>query len=475
MNTLQSRGNSIASRDIASVVHPYTDLQRHAEIGPLIITGGKGVEVFDDSGRSFIEGMAGLWCASLGFNEPRLVNAATEAMNRLPFYHTFTHKGHTPAVDLAEKLLSLAPVPMAKVFFASSGSEANDTIIKIIWYINNALGRPKKKKIIARERGYHGTTVASASLTGLPNNHRSFDLPIQNILHVSCPHWYRYSNPGESESDYSTRLAQELEDRILAEGPETVAAFFAEPVMGAGGVLLPPEGYFPKIQEVLRRYDVLCVADEVICGFWRTGNYWGSQTFNIQPDIITCAKALSAAFMPISAVMVNERVFKAMETESHRIGTFGHGFTYSGHPVTASVALETLKIYEERDIGGHVAQVAPVFARSLKAFEARPFVGHSRSAGLMGAIELMADKQKRIPFRTADGIIPFIVSRAQEHGVLLRGIMDCVVFCPPLIIKEDEIAELFRRFALAMDDLEALIREKDLVAVAVAAAAPSAG
>ena len=264
-------GNSAASRDKAYYLHPYTNLKTHEDVGPLVIERGEGVHVFDDSGKAYIEGMAGLWCTSLGFGEERLVEAATRQMRKLPFYHAFTHKAHDPGIDLAEALIKIAPVPMSKVFFTNSGSEANDTVVKLVWYYNNALGRPHKKKIIARQKGYHGVTVASASLTGLPHLHRDFDLPIAGILHTDCPHFYRYGEEGETEEEFATRLADQLEQLILAEGPDTIAAFIAEPVMGAGGVIVPPATYFDKIQPVLKRYDILFIADEVICGFGRTG------------------------------------------------------------------------------------------------------------------------------------------------------------------------------------------------------------
>src|SRR3954447_4980295 len=351
------RANSAAARDIAHVLHPYTDLKAHQEQGPMIITRGEGVRVFDDSGKDYIESVAGLWCASLGFSNERLAKAAYEQMRKLPFYHAFTAKSHEPLIDLSEKLLSVAPVPMSKVFFANSGSEANDQAIKMVWYYNNALGRTAKKKIVGRIKGYHGITIAAGSITGLPNNHRSFDIPLPGFIHTMTPHHYHGAQEGESEEAFATRCAEELDKLIVAEGPDTVAAMFAEPVMGAGGVIVPPRTYFEKIQPVLRKYDVLLVADEVICGFARTGNMWGCQTFAIEPDIITVAKALSSAYLPISATLVNDRVYQALADQSAKIGTFGHGFTYSGHPVCAAVAVETLKIYEERDIVGHVRRV----------------------------------------------------------------------------------------------------------------------
>src|SRR5580692_5547776 len=295
-----------AIRDIATTIHPYTNLKLHETEGPLVMTGGNGVFVSDEDGKSYLEALAGLWCVSLGFSERRLADAAYRQMLKLPYYHTFAHKAHDIGIELAEKLLSIAPVPMSKVFFVNSGSEANDTVVKLVWYYNNALGRPQKKKIISRTKAYHGVTVASASLTGLANNHRDFDLPIANILHVECPHWYRFGQPGESEEAFSTRMAEALEQRIVSEDPETVAAMIAEPVMGAGGVLLPPATYWDKIQDVLRKYDVLLIADEVICGFGRTGEMWGTTTYGLRPDMITCAKALSSGYMPIGAVLFSE-------------------------------------------------------------------------------------------------------------------------------------------------------------------------
>ena len=326
MNTPNPAPNSAAARDIAYTLHPYTNLKQHQESGPLVITGGQGVRVRDENGKTYIEGMAGLWCTALGWSEERLVEAATRALRQLPFYHGFGGKAAAPTIDLAEKLIGMAPVPMSKVFFANSGSEANDTAIKLIWYYNNALGRPEKKKIISRTRGYHGVTLAAASLTGLPANHRDFDLPLARILHTDCPHHYRFALEGESEEDFATRLAQNLEQLIVDEGPETIAAMFVEPVMGAGGVIVPPATYFDKIQPVLEKYDILLVADEVICAYGRTGNMWGCQTYGIQPDMITTSKALSSGYLPISALMISEAIYQGMVTESEKIGVFGHGF-----------------------------------------------------------------------------------------------------------------------------------------------------
>ena len=451
-------GNSAASRDKAFVLHPYTNLHVHETQGPLVIERGEGVRVYDDAGKDYIESMASLWCVSLGWGEERLVQAATRQMRQLSSYHIFGHKSHEPGIDLAEKLIGLAPVPMSKVFFANSGSEANDTAIKLIWYYNNALGRPEKKKIIARVRGYHGVTVATASLTGLPNNHRDFDLPIARILHTDCPHHYRNALPGESEEEFATRLAGQLEALILAEGPDTIAAMFAEPIMGAGGVVVPPATYFDKIQAVLRKYDVLLVADEVICGFGRTGNFWGSQTVGMQPDILTCAKQLSSGYLPISAVMVSDAIYRACVDESRKIGTFGHGYTYSAHPVAAAVALETLAIYQERDIVSHVRDVAVPFQRCLKALADHPLVGEARGIGLIGAIELVADKAGKANFDPVGRAGAVVNNLAQEHGLIVRAMGDSVALCPPLVIGEADIGQVFDRLTKALDAAIPILR-----------------
>ncbi|MBV8456306.1 MAG: aspartate aminotransferase family protein [Acetobacteraceae bacterium] len=456
--------NSAAARDVANVLHPYTDLKTHQEIGPVVITHGKGVHVWDDNGKEYIEAVAGLWCASLGFDNERLVQAAANQMRKLPFYHGFGAKSHEPCIDLAEMLIQRAPVPMSKVFFANSGSEANDSAIKMIWYFNNAVGRPKKKKIIGRVKGYHGITLASSSLTSIPHNHRSFDVPLPGFIHAMCPHFYHGAEPGESEEAFASRCADELEKLILTEDPDTVAAMFAEPVMGAGGVIVPPRGYFEKIQAICRKYDILFVADEVICGFWRTGNYWGSQTFNIQPDIITTAKALSSSYLPISAVMVNDRVFQGLASESNAIGTFGHGFTYSGHPVPAAVAIETLKIYDETDIGSHVREVGPYMQRALRdRFADHPLVGEVRGIGLIGAVELVADKNTRQNFDPTAKIGARWVKLVEQNGVISRAVPgDILCFSPPLIITATEIDRMVDAVGRALDELTVQLRREKI-------------
>ncbi len=463
-----ARANSDHARDIAHVLHPYTDARAHETAGPVIISRGEGVRVWDDNGKVYIDAAAGLWCASLGFSNERLVEAAMRQMRTLPFYHSFAAKSHTPMIELAEMLLARAPVPMSKAFFANSGSEANDTAVKMVWFFNNALGRTQKKKIIGRIKGYHGITVASGSLTGLPYNHKSFDIPLPGFVHTITPHFYHGALPGETEDAFADRCAAELEALILREDPETVAAMWAEPIMGAGGVILPPRGYFPKIQAVLRKYDILLVADEVICGFWRTGHYWGSQTLDVEPDILTCAKALSSAYLPISAILINDRLYQGIADETHVLGTFGHGFTYSGHPVPAAVAVETLKIYDETDIGGHVAEVGPYLQAGLRErFSDHPLIGDVRGVGLIGAIEMVEDKAERRNFDPKRKMGPRVQKAAEARGIIGRAAPnDSLVFSPPLIIDRDEIDQMLDGFAGALDDISAEMRREHLTVVA---------
>ncbi|GGC60663.1 aspartate aminotransferase family protein [Chelatococcus reniformis] len=443
--------SNLAVRDVETLVHPYTNLATFREQGPLVIERGEGIYVYDTAGKPYIEGLAGLWCTSLGFANAELVEAAREQMAKLPFSQIFAGRSHDPAIALGEKLKEIAPAAISKVFFCSSGSEANDTQVKLVWYMNNALGRPAKKKIISRIKAYHGVTIASASLTGLTANHADFDLPIANILHTACPHHYRFAEAGESEEAFATRLAAELEEMILREGPETVAAFIAEPVMGAGGVIVPPRTYFPKIQAVLERYDVMMIADEVICGFGRLGTLFGSTALDIRPDSISVAKALSSAYLPIGAVMIPERMYQAMLDESRKIGTFGHGYTYSGHPVAAAVALKTLEIYERDDIVGHAARVAVPFQRRLKALAEHPLIGEARGMGLVGALEIVADKASKAPYPTAKGVGARCTALALEEGLIVRNLGDSVALCPPLIITEAQVDDMFDRLTRALD------------------------
>lgn len=440
-------------QDIRHQLHPYTNAVKHRTVGPRVIERGEGIYVYDDQGNKFLEGMAGLWSVAVGFGEPRLVEAASRQMAKLPYYHTFTHKSNSPSIALAERLIGYTQGRMSSAFFTNSGSEANDTVIKFVWYYNNALGRPQKKKIIARHRGYHGVTVASASLTGLPGNHRDFDLPLPQIRHTACPHHYRNANPGETEEDFATRLAAELETLIVQEGPETVAAFIGEPVMGAGGVIVPPRTYWEKIQAVCRKYDVLVIADEVITGFGRLGTFFGSQTYGIEPDIMVLSKQITSSYMPLAAVLLSPRVHEVIAENSGRVGTLGHGYTASGHPVATAVALENLNLIEERRLVENAARSGEVLQSELRAMADHPLIGEVRGVGLIAGVELVADKATKRPFDPLGKAGGYAYEQAHAHGLIIRGIQDTVAFCPPLIITPEEVRDMVSRFKRTLEDV----------------------
>src|SRR6266568_4601094 len=416
---------NLQTRAVETLIHPYTNQATIRDTGPLVFERGKGVYIYDVDGKAYLEGMAGLWCTALGYDNEELVEAAATQMRKLPFSHLFTGKSHDPAIELAEKLKEIAPVPISKVFFCNSGSEANDSQMKLVWYMNNALGRP--------------------------NNHLDFDLPIARVLHTSCPHHYRFGKDGESEEDFATRCAAELEEMILREGPDTVAAFIAEPVMGAGGVIVPPKSYFPKIMAVCAKYDIFMIDDEVICGFGRLGTPFGCTTLGYKPHSISVAKALSSAYLPIAGVMIPEDMYQALIVESKKIGTFGHGFTYSGHPVPAAVAIKTLEIYKRDKIFETAAARAPQLQKRLMALGDHPLVGEARGMGLVGGLELSADKRSKTPFDPKKLVGAQVVKHAQDEGLIVRPIGDTISICPPLVIKPAEIDELFDKLEVALD------------------------
>jgi 4-aminobutyrate---pyruvate transaminase len=444
--------SNLATRDVETVLHPYVNLARFRETGPMIIERGQGVHVYDTEGNAYIEGMAGLWCTALGYGNEELVEAAAAQMRKLSFAHLFTGKSHDPAIELAEKLKEIAPVPISKTFFCNSGSEANDTQVKLVWYLNNALGQPNKKKIISRIKGYHGVTIVAASLTGLPANHRDFDLPLPGFLHTSCPHHYRFAQAGESEEDFATRLAAELDEMIVKEGPDTVAAFIAEPVMGAGGVIVPPKTYFEKIMKVCGKHDVFMISDEVICGFGRLGTTFGCEKLGFRPQSISIAKMLSSAYLPIAGVMIQEDMYQALLDESKKIGVFGHGFTYGGHPVSAAVALKALEIYARDRIVESAAERGVQFQARLKKIGEHALVGEARGLGLIGGVELVADKNTKRAFSPQHGVAARAVQFAEAEGLIVRAVLgDVLTLSPPLIINAHEVDELFNRLTRALD------------------------
>ena len=459
--------SNLATRDVETLIHPYTNLDAHRANGPLVLERGQGVHVYDTEGRPYIEGMAGLWCTALGYSNAELVEAAAAQMGRLPFSHLFSGRSHDPAIELAEVLKELMPIPTSKVFFTSSGSEANDTQVKLAWYYNNALGRRAKKKIIGRSRGYHGVTVATASLTGLQANHADWDLPLPGFLHTACPHHYRFAEAGESEEAFSARLADELEQMILREDPDTVAAFIAEPVMGAGGAIVPPRGYFQAIQTVLARYDVRFIADEVICGFGRLGTWFGSEALGMVPQTLSFAKAVTSGYVPLGGITVDEPLYAAMVDQSAKLGTFGHGTTYSGHPVACAVALKAIEIYRRDRIVEGAAEKAPHFQARLARLAEHDIVGEARGIGLIGGLEIVADKRTKAQYDPKAGVAARCVAFAQAEGLIVRFLTgDRVAVCPPLIITPDEIDALFDRLTRALDRTRDWIRSEGLGAAA---------
>jgi 4-aminobutyrate--pyruvate transaminase len=462
---MRGHPNSISARDVEYVLHPVTNARRHEETGPIVIDRGEGIYVYDDQGKQYIEALAGLWSVAVGFGEKRLVEAASRQMAKLPYYHTFSHKTNEPSVLLAEKLVKMTPDRLKRAFFTNSGSEANDSVIKMIWYYNNARGMHQKKKFISRTNAYHGITLASGSLTGLPANQRDFDLPFVPVRHVTCPHYYRFAEPGETEEAFADRLAAELEAVILEEGPDTIAAFIGEPLMGAGGVMPPPATYWEKVQAVCRRHDVLIVADEVINGFGRLGTMFACDYYGIDPDILVLSKQITSSYQPLAAVMISQELYDGIADNSAKIGTFGHGFTTSGHPVPAAVALENLEIIEERNLVENARQVGEVMQAELRKLADHPLVGEVRGVGLIAGVELVADKETKAKFNPVGKVGAQMFARAHENGLIIRAIGDVIAFCPPLIITEGQVREMVERFRVTLDEVATSLREAEAAGV----------
>ncbi|MDX2424096.1 MAG: aminotransferase [Amphritea sp.] len=450
---------------MSNMIYPTTNFKATET---LTMERGDGAYVYDSEGNQYLEGLAGLWCTSLGYNNRELIDTAAEQMGQLSFSHMFGGKTHQVGMDLADKLTAMLPVENAKVFFGNSGSDANDSQIKMLRYYNNAIGKPEKFKIIARERSYHGVTLAAACLTGLHANHTYFDLPFEalGILRTDAPHYYRGALPGESEEQFVDRIVNNLEQLILKEGANTIAAFIAEPITGASGVIVPPKGYYQKVQAVLNKYDILFWADEVITGFGRTGNDFGCTTVGIEkPDMMSMAKQLSSAYMPISAAAIRGDMYEAMIEPSAAVGAFGHGFTYSGHPVASAVALKTLEIYERDNIFGHAATIGEYMQKRLGEFRDHPLVGEVRGAGMVGAVEMVANKKTGEAFNNgAAGA--FAVQACQNHGMITRAVAgNSLAFCPPLIVNEAQIDEMVEKLGKALDEtLDFVTREGMIVA-----------
>jgi L-2,4-diaminobutyrate transaminase len=451
---------ALETADQRSQLHPFTSIVRHLETGPNIITHGKGIHIFDQRGNSFIDAFAGLYCVNIGYGREEMAAAIYEQSKTLAYYHSYASYANEPSIVLAERILRDAPRGMSKVFYGLSGSDANETNVKLTWHYNNLLKRPRKKKIISRKRGYHGSTVLAGSLTGLPMYHASFDLPIQGILHTETPHFYWYAEQGESELEFSERLAQELDRLIEHEGPETVAAFIAEPVMGTGGLIPAPEGYFEKIQRVLKKQDVLFICDEVICGFGRTGFPFGASAYGIEPDFMTLAKGLTSGYLPLSASVISNRVWQVFLEASPSFGPFTHGYTYTGHPTCAAAGVANLAIVDRERLMENAASTGAYLLTELnKAFADSAIVGEVRGIGLLAAIELVADRQRKQRFDPALKVAARVAQRTAEEGVIIRAMphSDALGFAPPLTIQPDEVDEVVQRvkkgFDRAVDEL----------------------
>ena len=453
--TTSPASNTMEATDVRVHLHSQTNPKRHAEIGPMVFTHGEGVYLHDIHGRKFFEAMAGLWCAALGFAEPRLAAAATAQYAKFGFCDTFNHKTSDVAVALAERLAQLSPIPDPQVYFATSGSEATETMVKLAWAYHAARGKPSKRKVIARERAFHGSSIASASMSGLTRMHRQFGLPLPGFLHTLCPDPYMNALDGETPEAFSDRLASALEVMILKEGAETIAAMIAEPILAGGGVVPPPPGYFAKIQAVLRRHDILLLDDEVVCGFGRTGNWFGCQTVGMEPDMMAMAKGLSAGFFPISAVMAKREIVDALANLIQPGDAFGHGYTNSGHPVGCAIALEALRIYEEIDVVSHVRAMGARLQNGLRDIAERSkIVGQVRGHGLMQAVQLMADPATRESFTPIGRVGARFEEIALANGLIIRAMGDIVGLCPPLVINQAEVDELLGLFRMTLEALE---------------------
>ena len=445
-------------------INPYTNLKDIRKYGSLTIEKGRGIYVYDENNNKYIEGLAGLWCVALGFNNKRLIKAANKQLNLLPNYHSFTGKVPLTTLKLSEELVKISPKSLTKVLYANSGSESNDTAIKMAWYYQNALGRTKKKKIISRYRGYHGVTIMSGSLTGMEYAHKGFDMPRDFVVHTDSPHYYKDSLSQESSREFVNRLLKNLENLIIKEGADNIAAMILEPIQGAGGVIIPPDNYLKGVQKLLKKNAILLIVDEVICGFGRTGNMFGCDTFQIKPDMMVIAKGLSSGYVPISALLINEEIYETISDFSSINNVFGHGYTYSGHPVAAAVALETIKIFKDENIIGHVKEISEKFNTKIEQLNVHSIIGNARSIGLIGAIELVQNKKNKTYFDPKIGIGSRIVKNAQKNGLIVRALQgDIVALCPPLIINNKEVDILFNKFNKSIKDTEVELNTERLM------------
>lgn len=441
--------------DAAHYLHPFTDSRALAARGTRVITRAEGVYLYDSEGHRILDGMSGLWCVALGYGRPELAEAAYRQMQQLPYYNSFFQCANPPAIELAAKLAELTPPQFNHVFFSGSGSEANDTFVRLArryWILR---GEPERQVIISRWNGYHGSTMAGASLGGMRAMHAQGGLPIPGIVHINQPYWFERGGDLDP-AEFGLQAARELEAAIIEIGPERVAAFIGEPVQGAGGVIIPPETYWPEVQRILDRYGILFGSDEVICGFGRTGRWFGCEHFGTRPDFLTLAKAITSGYQPLGALMVSDRV---AEVFIEKGGEFAHGYTYSGHPVAAAVALANLEIMQKEGVVDRVRNdLAPYFSTRWRELAAHPLVGEARSLGLLGALELVPRKPSREFFPERGSVGTRARDISIRNGLVMRAVWDTLIVAPPLVITRNEIDELLTKAVTSLDQLDADLR-----------------
>lgn len=450
---MPQNSDDLKTIDREYVFHPSTHLENHAHgVSPCrVVTGGKGARIVDHEGKESLDAFAGLYCVNVGYGRQEMADAIYQQAKSLAYYHAYAGHSHRPAIELSKQIIDRAPAGMSKIYYGLSGSDANETQVKLVWYLNNVLGRTEKKTIVSRDRGYHGSGLMTGSLTGLPLFHKAFDLPLARVRHTRCPHYWKFAEAGESEQDFSKRCAAELEALILKEGPDTVAAFIGEPAMGTGGLIPPPEGYWQEIQAVLNKYDVLLIADEVVTGFGRLGTWFGSDYYGMKPDLITVAKGLTSAYLPLSGVIVSDKVWKILEQGAHELGVFGHGWTYSAHPTCVAAGITNLEIIERENLLGNVQEVGPYLLQCLhEAVADHPLVGEVRGVGMLAAVEFVADKATKRFFEPQGKVGAAVAGAAVERGMIARSMPhgDILGFAPPLTITRadaEEIADITKQ------------------------------
>lgn len=457
--------DTVKTLDRLSVLHPFTHAADYAagKIDPYVVQSGTGVRIRGADGSELIDGFGGLYCVNVGYGRAEVAEAIAKQAHQLAYYHSYAAHTTEPLARLSDRLIRMAPKGMSKVFYGLSGSDANETQAKIVWYYNNLRGLPNKKKIIARERGYHGSSVISGSMTGLSFYHDYMDLPFPIIRHAGVPHHYWGANEGETEHAFSARRATELDALIEAEGPETVGAFIAEPVLGTGGIIPPPAGYWDAIQQVLRKHDVLLIADEVVCGFGRVGASFGSDLYEMEPDLITCAKGLTSAYVPMSASIIGERVWEVIRDGAEKVGAFSHGYTYSGHPLGAAAANACLDIVEREDLAGNARRVGgELLAGLTQALGQHPIVGEVRGVGMLAAVEFVKDRDARTRFDPSLKVGARLSAAARGRGLITRAMPhgDILGFAPPLVLTSEDAEQIVAITKAAVDEVtDALARE----------------